>query len=497
MRTRRHFPFIALFVAALAVWASHRPAAVASHLYLDLGRRAASPGPLALAPCRVRGFDSETRCGRLQVYENRKAGAGRTIGLNVVVLPSLAQPAPGEPLFFLAGGPGQSAVTAAPLLPFLPRLRRQRDIVLVDQRGTGDSGALSCGEKGEATPFLEDDARPEKLRECLGKLAADPRYYTTDLAMADLDDVRQALGYERINLLGGSYGTRAALVYMKMFPAHVRAAILDGVAPYGNRLPVFMARDADRALAQLFDDCAADADCAAAFSDLPGKLRRVHDRLTAAPALVRMRHPVTGEETEGRLTADVFMGVVRMVLYSSDASALLPWMVSRAEAGDFGPMAAVMEQGRWGLLRRMMSPALLLSVICTEDVPFVQPAELRSAGLFAGATARLAEPCSFWPRGTIPADLREPVISDVPTLLLSGALDPVTPPSWAEEAAKTLRHSRHIVVPGTGHGASGVGCIPRVMEAFLKSGQVEGLDVACAARERRPPFVVGPSGPRP
>jgi pimeloyl-ACP methyl ester carboxylesterase len=121
----------------------------------------------------------------------------------------------------------------------------------------------------------------------------------------------------------------------------------------------------------------------------------------------------------------------------------------------------------------------------------------RSSSHVAGGLAPVLESCSFWPRGTIPADLREPVTSDVPTLLLSGALDPITPPEWAEVAAKTLRHSRHIVVPGTGHGASGVGCIPRVMEAFLKSGQTSGLEVACAAKERRPPFVVGPSGPRP
>jgi pimeloyl-ACP methyl ester carboxylesterase len=192
----------------------------------------------------------------------------------------------------------------------------------------------------------------------------------------------------------------------------------------------------------------------------------------------------------------MFMGVVRLALYSADFSALLPWIVSRAEASDFGPWAAVAEQGRFGLLRKAMSPGLTLSVICTEDVPFIEPAALRSPSLFAGASARLVEPCGFWPHGSIPADLREPVTSDVPTLLLSGALDPVTPPSWAEEAARTLRRARHVVVPGVGHGASMAGCVPRLLDAFLKAGNADGLDVKCVEVERRPPFIVGLSGPR-
>jgi pimeloyl-ACP methyl ester carboxylesterase len=490
MLKKRRITVIAFFVIIVAIMVSLRSARP---------RGGTSLLPLVLSPCRITGLDPDARCGRLEVYENRKAGSGRKIGLNVVVIPSLAQPAPSEPLFLLAGGPGQSIVTVAPGLPFLTRLRRQRDIVLVDQRGTGGSGALSCGDAAEANvlALFEDDLSMDRVRDCLGQLAGDPRFYTTDLAMADLDDVRRALGYERINLWGASYGTRAALVYMKMFPDRARAAILDGVAPYGNRLPLFMARDADRALQLLYADCAAASDCAAAFPQLEAKLRRVYERLAAAPARLRLRHPITGEETDAVLSAETFMGVVRFALYSADLTAMLPWIVSRAEAGDFGPFGALAEQGRGSLLRKASSPGLLLSVICAEDVPFIAPGELRSSSLFSGSTARLAEPCSLWPHGTVPIGLREPVTSDVPTLLLSGALDPVTPPSWAEEAARTLRHARHFVVPGAGHGVSVIGCVPRLLDRFLKDGQLEGVDPGCLAAERRPPFVVGLSGPRP
>jgi pimeloyl-ACP methyl ester carboxylesterase len=455
-------------------------------------------GRLVLSPCHVERLDSDARCGQLEVYENRAARSGRKIALRIVVLPSLLQPPLADPVFLLAGGPGQSIVQAARQLAFTSRLRRKRDVVLVDQRGTGGSNALSC-DLGDRTdlPLFDDQMRPDRLRECLAHLPGDPRFYTTDAAMADLDDVRDALGDARINLWGGSYGTRAALVYMKMFPTRVRAVVLDAVAPYENRLPLYMARDAERALRMLEGDCAKTPDCAAAFPDLPQRLASLVARLEAAPATIRLRHPITGQEVDARITAETFLALIRLSLYSSDLAAMIPFVVTRGEAGDFGPFAAMAEQGTSKELTKVTSIGLFFSVVCAEDVPFIRPDELPRSGWFAAQSQRMVDTCSFWPHGEIPRDLREPVVSDVPTLLLVGALDPVTPPEWAQTAAKTLRRSRVVVVPGVAHITSPYGCVPKLIEKFIDTANPDSVDASCVGKEQRPPFVVGMAGPRP
>jgi pimeloyl-ACP methyl ester carboxylesterase len=463
-------------------------------------REAPPPRALVLSPCTLSGVDGETLCARYRVFENRAAGSGRTLDLHVVVLPALARPAVPDPVFLLAGGPGQSITKAAPALPFLSRLRRQRDIVLVDQRGTGESGPLRCDQPDDPAaglPTTDEPPSRQEIEECLAGLDADPRFYTTDLAMADLDDVRRALGYERVNLWGGSYGTRAALVYMKMFPDRVRSAVLDGVAPYANRLPAYFPRDADRALQILLADCAAAGECASAFPDLEAVLRRVHARLSASPARVTLREPLTGRYKQATVSAQTLMATIHGALYYSEIAAMIPFMVRQADAGDFGPLEAIRSAGASKEFARSMSVGLFLSVVCAEDAPFVAPVELQSPSLFSAHSRRIVEACRFWPRGTVPGDLREPVISEIPTLLLSGALDPVTPPQWAEEAAKGLSRSRHIVVPGVAHIASNASCVPRLIDTFVVTPDPAALDASCVNVVRRPPFVVSEAGTRP
>ena len=225
------------------------------------------------------GVSVPARCGSLTVFEDRATGAGRTIDLTIVVIPAVSGSHEPDPLFFLAGGPGQAATDVADtVLARLAEVRRSRDIVFVDQRGTGGSGRMSCAlfERGPdeeaSSESLQFDAFPlDDLRDCLAEVesVADPRHYTTPVAMDDLDDVRAALGYETINLYGGSYGTRAGLIYMRRHPERVRTAVLDGLAPVSMRLPSSMDADAQRALDRLFADCAADPGCREAFPDLP------------------------------------------------------------------------------------------------------------------------------------------------------------------------------------------------------------------------------------
>jgi pimeloyl-ACP methyl ester carboxylesterase len=206
---------------------------------------------------------------------------------------------------------------------------------------------------------------------------------------------------------------------------------------------------------------------------------------------------VTGADVDEVLTADAFIQVVRLGLYSSDLAALLPYVVARADKGDFGPFAALGVAGFSKEFSRAMSIGLLFAIICAEDAPFIEPKELESSSLFAGPSRHMYDTCVGWPRPELPKDLRTPTVSDAPTLLLSGAVDPVTPPSWAEEAAKTLRHPRHVVVPNVGHGTSLAGCVPKLITRFVEKGSADDLDAKCVEDERRPPFVVGTAGVRP
>src|SRR5207244_12853121 len=191
-------------------------------------------------PCRLPGIDEELLCGRLTVFENRLTRAGRTIDLSVVVLPAFDQNTKAEPLFDLAGGPGAAATESATFYAGQGKgYRRRRDVVLVDQRGTGKSNPLSL--PGKRTP--EDYPSEMSPVDCVKSLRqtlerrADLTQYTTSIAMDDLDDVRARLGYDRINLIGSSYGTRAALVYLRQHPERVRTVTLIGVAPTYLKMP--------------------------------------------------------------------------------------------------------------------------------------------------------------------------------------------------------------------------------------------------------------------
>ena len=293
----------------------------------------AQPG-IDLDDCRLDGVSVPARCGTLTVFEDRTAATGRTIDLEIVVLPAVSDSPEPDPLFFLAGGPGQAATElAGPMLPLLSEVRRTRDLVFVDQRGTGGSGRMTCAffesdaDEQAVDESLQLDKLPlDDLRECLAEVetAADPRQYTTPVAMDDLDDVRAALGYETINLYGGSYGTRAGLIYMRRHPERVRTAVLDGLAPVSIRLPSSINADAHRALDLLFADCAADRGCSEAFPDLPQTFARVIADLEANPRMLDTIHPRTGEPFEATLTATGFAGGLRGVLYSPTVASLLP-----------------------------------------------------------------------------------------------------------------------------------------------------------------------------
>ncbi len=455
-----------------------------------------------LHPCTGDDGPTDAYCGSLPVFENRDATAGRKIDLRLVVLPALSSDSKPDPLFFLAGGPGQGAAELARnIREVFRRIETDRDIVLVDQRGTGKSHPLDCKAESDS---LKDVNEPElsgldRLRQCLQGYDADPRLYTTPIAMDDLDDVRAFLGYDKINLYGGSYGTRAALVYLRQHEPHVRAMVIDGVAPPDMRLPLFFARDAQRALDLLLTDCGTDQACSAQYPNLRERVRMLLARLDKEPVKTRLIHPRTGVPDDVTIDARLVAGALFGALYSPLASSLIPAIVEHAERNDFQGMIALafVNDGAGD----NMSVGMQLSVICAEDAPRISREDLERASSSTLFGRHLMETrlkaCEFWPRGSVPAGYYEPVKSSVPTLILSGQLDPVTPPDWGALVAKTLPNSKHLIAPGTGHGVITTGCGVRLLKDFIDRGSAEGLDASCLGMLKRPPFFLTPTGPDP
>jgi pimeloyl-ACP methyl ester carboxylesterase len=315
--------------------------------------------------------------------------------------------------------------------------------------------------------------------------------------MDDLDEVRQALGYERIDLWGASYGTRAALVYLRQHPEHVRAAVIDSVAPPTDSLMLTAAQDGDRALDLIFDACSHDPSCNKTYPDLRGQFTRLLAQLAAHPAHVRVPHPVNGAMTDLTISRDAFLLNLHGLLYSSDVAALLPLIVHRASEGDFGPFAAQAVAVAGGI-GAGLDQGMFFSVICAEDAP-AATAEVNGPGSYFGDSVarQMLEVCEFWPRGALPPGYHELVHSDVPVLLLSGELDPISPPRRAEEARAGLTHGVLVVVPGVGHSVTGQGCVPDLVARFLEAGRADTLDAGCAQELVRPPFFESFAGPTP
>lgn len=452
-----------------------------------------------LKPCAHEEGPLDGYCGTVDVWENRQTQTGRRISLKVVVLPGVRRGENPDPLFFLAGGPGQAAAQMASGIQQLFRpVLADRDIVLVDQRGTGDSNPLVCEEPDGGLPLGEaPDVFVGLLRECMAGFDADLRLYTTSIAMDDLNQVRESLGYSSINLYGGSYGTRAAITYVRRYPGTVRSVVLDGVAPPDMILPLYFARDSQRAFERLAAACAADAGCAQAFPNLADRFEQLLARLDRNPERVIVTHPRTGKPEPVTFDRLTMSGMVFTALYMPETTAMLPFLIDRATEGDYAGLLALSSAGVGSV--EDMSLGMRYSVICAEDAPRVDAATMarESAGAFALDTLAKAflKPCEFWPRGDVPADFYAPLTSETPTLVLSGEFDPVTPPVWGEQIATQWRNSRHVVVPGIGHGAAGRGCTMRVIKEFLNQADPSAVDPACTDTLKRRPFFLGHAGP--
>lgn len=459
--------------------------------------RATETARLLLQPCRVAEVNGEARCGMYEVYEDRRARSGRKLKLKVVVLPALGQRPLSDPVFVLHGGPGGAATTLASFAAenFAP-LRRERDIVLVDQRGTGGSNPLNCDLYPSLSAALGDLFPVDAIRACRAQLEpqADLRLYTTPIAMDDLDDVRAALGYERINLYGASYGTRAAQVYIQRHPAHVRSMILVAVAAMDYMTSLPFAREGQRAMDLLLDRCAADEACRAAFPKLREEFKTVLDRLASSPGKTQVLDPFTNKLAAVEVSRGVFASTLHYSLYVPATASQIPQFIHQAHENNFRPIARETLRFRRELAG-MVSFGMFLSVTCAEDAPLIdlKVAAREANGTFLGDywAQQLARACELWPRGELPRGYRTPVKSDTPVLLLSGRLDPVTPPKWAEEVAQHLPNSLHVVIPQGSHFfVDPAGCVNNVMVEFIKQGSVKGINTSCVGNLPQTPFII-------
>jgi len=474
-----------------------RPLLLLGLLALPAAAPARQGQRLALEPCSLPGLEGEARCGVHRVFEDRRAGSGRTIPLFVAVLPAREPPAAPDPLFVLAGGPGQAATGLAGFIgAAFEAVRRSRDIVLVDLAGTGRSAALQCALYPTARHLVGDFYPLDRVRACRDSLAkrTDLRRYTTPVLMDDLDEVRAALGYRLINIYGTSYGTRAALVYLRSHGEHVRSVVLKAVAPPSMRGTMHYARDTERSLRTLFAACAADPTCAAAFPDPAGELREVLARADRGALRGLLPDPGGGPPVELPLSRGVVASTLLGLLQNSNSAVRLPLLVHSTFGGDTGPLIGAIVAYRRGL-DAGIGFGMHLSVMCSEDGPRMDPAAAartdRGTALGDYRVAQFVAACRIWPRGRVPAGYADPVRSDVPVLLVSGTLDPNTNELWGAEAARYLSRATHVVIPNLSHGFSSVAqCGSAFMAAFIAAGSAEGLDVSCKDQVRLPPFVL-------
>lgn len=457
---------------------------------------------LTLGACKDPELPKDARCGTYQVFENRAAKTGRKIALRVVVLPALGPDRRPDAIVAFAGGPGESSVEEAGFLnQELGRLRQHRDFLLVDARGTGSS-PLECPELRDVQGFLDGFVPADKVRACGERLRkiADLSQYTTDNAVDDVDEVRDALGYPQVNIMGGSYGTRSVLVYLRRHPDRVRTAILDGVVPTHDRAPLFFARSTQKALDGLIAECAGDAGCARAFPNLKNEIAAVLAAAERQPVRVRLTDAKTGKPYEVRLSRAGLAQTLRYMLYDPSAAAELPLRVHLAARGNWKPLVETGSNFARGM--SSLDNAFFFGVTCAEDVPFIREEEIRAAvaGTFLGdfRIRRQQQACAGWPAAKIPASFLAPVTSDVPSLIIAGERDPATPPSDGKEAARTLRHSKYVLIPDAGHGRNGFKgqeCITALQIKTIEDGSVDRLDTSCVAKMERPAFALSLGDP--
>lgn len=456
---------------------------------------------LTIEDCYIQEIDEVVKCGTFEVRENPHMLLGRKFKLNFIILPAKGTaPAP-DPLFVFEGGPGYgTAALVGAWAPFLAKLRRERAVILVDQRGTGQSHPLPCeliGDVNSAQTYLKESFPEDFVKNCRQELekTSDLRYYHTTAAMQDVDKLRDALGYERINIWGISYGGYAAIVYMKNYPERVRCAFLESPAAPYYRFPMTMASDAQEALERLFADCAADPDCSSDYPNLEQEFYEVLYRLQQGPVSVDIINPINNQPETVTFRHYNFIKSVRSLMFSAYGQSWLPIFIYWAYRDSYSPFVGYIVQSQVSANKTFMD-GMYLCIACTDTVPYIdyQQAYLLAQGTFMGdyVLEHARQACEWWVRGKVPEGFHELPTVDVPTLIITGDLDSAVRPYEGEEIAGNLPYSFHYVIPNNGHGCAAdvwYGCLEETVIQFFRRGSIAGIDPGCADNHQRPPWV--------
>jgi len=457
------------------------------------------------------------QCGYLAVPEDRSDANSPTIRLAVTILHPSSTPLP-DPIIYLEGGPGGSALEFLYLTfseQFRPILAAGRDIIIFDQRGVGFSEpALECpGLRELGLELLDEEIDGRQIEEeeaidlykstamaCRQDLAkeAELRAYNTTASAADVNDLRKAMGYDQVNLWGASYGTWLALEVMRRYPEGVRSVVLDSVYPPQRDLIAEAPTNAARSIDLLFEACAADQACNAAFPDLRAVYLDTVERLNQQPAGFQVTNPLTGKRYDLVMTGDNLASLLFQFLYVTSVIPSLPHILYEASQEDYTTIAQLF--GALLVSGEAMSQGQQFSVLCHDEVAFSSPREFEAALAEHSELERAFsdsilgelgfELCADWEVGEADKTLTQPVSSDIPTLILAGEFDPITPPAWGKQVGETLKNSYFFEYPGMGHGASASpGCPQEMMIDFLND-PAAAPDDACLAGLRDWKFVV-------
>ena len=469
---------------------------------VDAGSPASNLSPATEIPCSLQvpeGLSAAAlRCLTVPVPEDRARPGARTISLHVVVVKRQAASTDRDPVFYFTGGPGQAASEGLAGTVDELAVLTTRDLVLIDQRGTGQSQPLRCTldrVEDAVRGWLTGDFPRAALRVCREKLLAQgidlARYATADAVM-DADAVRGALAYDRVNLLGVSYGTRVALEYARRYPERVRTVTLRGLHTPDSRFPLHVAGDAQRALDLTLRACDEDASCIAAYPALRDGLTTAFARARSRP--VRLPLGGSSDADSVSVTPAILAGALLFSLYSADGAAALPLAVHSAATGDMNPWVAPGLLTAFGA-SQTLALGMYLSVVCMEDIPRIGGSSGKAEGGFLGDTLvrNLADACSEWLPGAMAPPV--PVLqTSAPVLILSGDIDPVTPPRWGETLLDHLPNGRQVILTAVSHVPSMPPCAKQMVAEFIKAADVTAIDTSCAASGRRARFHL-PSRP--
>jgi pimeloyl-ACP methyl ester carboxylesterase len=458
-----------------------------------------APAPLVLSPCTLPELTRPAKCGTAHVLEDRALGRGRMVPLKVVVVPAKQSPALPDPVVFITGGPGEASTDeAVSVVEDFAKTSATRDFVFVDQRGMGQGSPLRCKliEAGDVGKLPSGEFPEPKLRACLASMDANPALYTTSIAADDLDEVLRSLGYAQANVMGVSYGTFATQAFAHAHPERVRTLVLNGVVAPDDRFVLGFAPSSQAALEQTFAECAADANCRSMHPDPRAELERAFARLQAHPETLTAEGP-DGKKYAVTLDRNSFAMALRNPLYAAKMRGHALAMIHDVAEGRYDGMAAPLLITAFAI-GDDLSVGAYLSIACTESLRGVTlaDAERASAGTFLG-TARAApivSACRFWPAGTAPAWLHEPVAGDMPALMFGGTVDPATPLEGIEKAKARLKNAQTVIVPGAGHDVGGK-CADEIVAAFLEHPLAK-VDAGCVkpvvTRFEGPPVKVAP-----